>query len=167
MANPHLLYLKYLLRHKLYFYQAGRRWGLPLWACLTHDWDKFKPSLFHAYALYHFGDWSREKFEPYMDRHVCAQPHHWEHYFYPHRRDYLWDTEPIEIPDRYILEMILDWEAAGRAKKSSIYDPTRPSLESRAWYERQKEKLILHPLTRKKVEYFLRLAQTMEPPDDH
>jgi len=41
--------LKYLAKHKLYVYEAGRELGLPRTQLLMHDWSKFKPSLWVPY----------------------------------------------------------------------------------------------------------------------
>lgn len=51
------------------------------------------------------------------------------------------------MPDRARREMLADWFGAGRA-----YDKDWTPLEPRKWYEKNKDKMILHPETRAWVE---------------
>lgn len=53
----------------------------------------------------------------------------------------------IEIPEKYLLEMLADWMGAGRAIKG-FWD-----IEQ--WYKQNKFKIVLHPKTRGLVEMFM------------
>ena len=68
--------------------------------------------------------------------HTKTNRHHWQY----------WTVEglPLEIPDEYILDMVADWMGAARAKTGS--------WNIREWYEANKDKMRLHPVTRKKIE---------------
>jgi hypothetical protein len=53
--RKHWLYLKYVVRHKWFVFVAGLRVGAPLWRLLIHDWSKFLPSEWRAYARFFYG----------------------------------------------------------------------------------------------------------------
>lgn len=56
MANKHLRYLSYVLRHKWYVFLACWKLNVPLWSAIWHDWDKFLPSMWSAYVDYFHGE---------------------------------------------------------------------------------------------------------------
>ncbi len=78
--KKHWLYGKYLARHKWFVLQAGRKTGAPLFCLLIHDWSKFLPNEWNAYATKFYGkkaadvgaghsinqvtQWDEEKVEP-------------------------------------------------------------------------------------------------------
>ena len=51
----HLKYLKSVLRHKWYVFLACLQFRVPIWSAIIHDWDKFLPDEFFAYADYFYG----------------------------------------------------------------------------------------------------------------
>jgi len=53
--RAHLLYLRYVLRHKWFVFVAGLFTGAPLWRLIVHDWSKFTPSEWFAYARFFYG----------------------------------------------------------------------------------------------------------------
>lgn len=53
--RKHLLYLKYVLRHKWFVFVAGLRRGVPLWQLLVHDLSKFRPDEWRPYAEWFYG----------------------------------------------------------------------------------------------------------------
>ena len=53
--KAHALYLRYLLRHKWFVFQAGRKTGAPLWRLILHDWSKFTPAEWAPYARMFYG----------------------------------------------------------------------------------------------------------------
>lgn len=104
MIKAHLAYLRYVLRHKLYVFQECLKYGL-LWQGITHDWSKFLPSEWVAYAKYFYGTFRYEKiadigglyrsfgdsdadakeywearFNEAWNHHQKRQPHHWQYW---------------------------------------------------------------------------------------
>lgn len=165
----HLLYLRYLLRHKWYVAVACFEHGL-YWRGIVHDWSKFLPSEWRAYAEMFYGGpkkptsdpttlhgalelvaWEGEArshrvrwqygFDRAWLRHQHRQPHHWQHWVL---REDSGATKVLPMPREDALEMYCDWVGAGRAITGS--------KSPRQWYEKNKERIMLHILTREFVE---------------
>ena len=162
------LFLKYLLCHKWFVFLECWQMGVP-WRGMTHDVSKFWPEEFISYANY------------YYENHICSPPaddpidchssrylltwlkhhkrnrHHWQWWIL-----YGDDNQPTALPmdDKYIKEMVADWRGAGRAQGQS---------DTMTWYQRNKNKMILHASTRQKVEQLLQMdvnaRQLSSPPE--
>ncbi len=52
----HWKYLKYVLRHKWFVFVECLKLGVPIWFAIFHDWSKFLPSEWRAYADYFYGE---------------------------------------------------------------------------------------------------------------
>lgn len=158
----HLRYLRSVLRHKWFVFLACIQWGVPFWSAILHDWDKFLPDEWFAYASYFYGtkgkrrkvDGTYERItgdDPAFDRawllHQKRNKHHWQFW------TLLEDEGRIRclpMPDRARCEMLADWMGAGRA-----YVPNWTPDETRRWYEANKHKMQLHPETREWIEWQL------------
>lgn len=163
MMRAHLAYLRYVLRHKWYVLLACRFWRVPrwLWIGLTHDWTKFLPSEWTPYVRYFYNPdgtsrqrrdstgyyqspGTGEAFDVAWLLHQNRNAHHWQ--FWVLARDD-GSVLPLEMPERYRCEMLADWMGAGRAQglRGGVH-------EMRAWYEHNRDRMQLHPLTRTWVE---------------
>lgn len=161
----YLTYLKNVMRHKWFVFLACFKvGGVSLWQAVFHDWDKFLPSMFIAYANFFYGNYPSQKDLPLDAKYICytkeqakeafakawnahqkRNKHHWQYWLIT------WDkgnTDPLEMPMCHLREMVADWMGAGRA----YGNPN--TLE---WYEKNKEVIQLHPETRRIVEHHLRL----------
>lgn len=151
------VYLKNLLRHKWFVFLEGRKIGASLWILIIHDWSKFLPSEFIPYALSFGGKWNYNDRPEYV---VHAFDKAWLYHQRRNRHHYqFWyliqdDDSPIliEMPHKYVLEMVADWRGAGRAygKTSRGDDPN-----TKNWYLQRRDKILLHENTRKEVERLL------------
>lgn len=162
----HLKYLSYVVRHKWFVLIACWRRGL-IWQGIVHDWSKFLPSEWIAYADFFYGpkysDAEREqasrlcivleskeslraRFNRAWLRHQHRSPHHWQHWVL---RNDDGTTVVLEMPRRYVLEMLADWDGAGRAI-------TGKSGGTPLWYAKNCEKMLMHPNTRAFVDAELR-----------
>jgi hypothetical protein len=150
-------YLKSVLRHKYYVAIEGWKLGLPLWILIFHDWDKFLPSMFIAYArTFYDVDGSRlpymegHEFQEAWNAHQKRNKHHWQYWVL------MGDTEDrndvLKMPNIYIKEMIADWRGAGRAYGNP---------DTANWYLQHRDGIQLHPVTRYIVEHVLEVK-----PDD-
>ena len=162
-------YLKYVLVHKYFVFVAGLKTKAPLWLLFIHDWSKFLPSEFIPYAEYFynnekqqkenieafglfklaelapFGYYVKDRFNMAWLYHQRRNPHHWQYWYLMQDND---PNFPLPMPERYAREMVADWAGAGRAITGK--------WETAAWYEKNKDKILLHPDTRSFVEILLR-----------
>ncbi len=147
----YIKYLKYVLIHKYYIYEGGRKLALGLWQILTHDMSKFFPSEFFAYARYFYGNnGSMIDFNYAWNHHQKYNKHHWQYWVLT-----MDDGKVIalEMPEKYVKEMVVDWYSAGKAKSGKN--------EVEEWYNRTRLTKTLHPDTRDLVEtYIIRLNNT-------
>lgn len=153
----YLAYLKYILRHKFYVAVEGLKLNVPIWICIFHDWDKFLPRNFRAYAQHFFnpdGTYKLVRKSEYYEAskvddiafsygwlfHQNHNPHHWQYWCLINDNGTL---RVLEMPDLSRREMLADWRGAGRA--SGFPD-------TKAWYIRNRERIQFGKETRAWVE---------------
>lgn len=112
-----------------------------------HDVSKYSDEEYKAYDKYFYG--GNRSYKVVSDfnyawlHHIHNNPHHWQYWVLQH------DDEPeevLEMPYRYVVEMICDWWSFSfrSGNLNEIFD----------WYEKHKD-MKLHPKTRKIVEDIL------------
>lgn len=157
----YISYFNYVFWHKYYvFCAASIVRELSLWLILIHDWSKFLPCEFIAYAHNFFDDDGGKRF--IRDKTGAYDPnsqsvkfkyawlshqqnkHHWQSWISIGNGGKL---EALEMPEKYIREMIADWIGAGMAL-SGRRDP-------RPWYETNKNDMVLHEKTRARIALIL------------
>jgi hypothetical protein len=155
--KKYLQYLSYIFRHKYFVFVECWRWGL-VWQGLVHDWSKFLPDEMIPYANYFYGGDKRkdrfytpsqgtDDFNYAWLKHQHRNPHHWQHWVLQEDDG---DKYAMKMPYKYVLEMVCDWAGAGRAQGFN---------DTRGWYLKNKDKMILHPYTRFQVEKLLDVSQ--------
>lgn len=114
----------------------------------NHDKSKYDEEEYEAYDAYFYG---KNKTQTVLDafngawlHHIRHNPHHWQYYVLIQDDD---ETVCVEMPYRYILEMICDWWAFSW-KKGDLFEIFK-------WYEDHKKHIQLGLETRKKVEDIL------------
>jgi len=139
-------YLWYIIRHKWFVGIECLKRGL-WWQAITHDisklrWDEFKP-----YAKWFFGEPNKLSFELAWLKHQHRNLHHWESWILRCGKGH---TATLQMPDKYVEEMICDWLGAGKTtiSKAGIEDVL-------TWYENNKNSMILHPASRAQVRRLL------------
>ena len=150
----HLHYARYVARHKLYVYRAGRKLGAPIHRLLIHDWSKLTHSEWTPYVhMFYRPDIHKDDKQDAFDRawlhHQRHNLHHWQSWIL--RND---DGRVIalEMPERYARELVADWAGAARAITGSC--------DVRPWYEKNRGKIMLHPQSRELIERLLDLYFT-------
>ncbi len=159
----HISYAKYLIRHKWYVTIECFKHGL-IWRGLTHDLSKFRPGEWFPYARYFYASdgqsWQttkRDKSGYYKPEntgdkafdfawllHQKRNDHHWQWWICPQDDG---GFKTIEMSTPAITEMICDWIGAGKAQGHGA--------DVVSWYEKNRDKMILHPKTRRIVESML------------
>jgi hypothetical protein len=164
--NAYIKNIGYILKHKWFVFIECCKLGMPFRG-LIHDRSKFGLTEFKAYALYFFAtmpkwdevkhysptmsykwskDYAKEIFDVAWLHHQRYNKHHWE-YWVNYKR--IGDTqtflaEPMKMPNKYMKEMLADWRGAGRAINGKD--------DTKEFYLKNKDKIILHPETRKWIE---------------
>jgi len=157
----YIKYLKYVMRHKRYVMLECFKRCLFIQG-LIHDMSKFMPIEFVSYAQFFCSKGQPENRgftvqsgndslkESRMERgwlhHIHLNKHHWNYWV---------SVEPggklqiFDMPYRYIVEMVCDWEGASKALRGK-------AASAKEWYESEGKKLILSSRTRRVVERLLR-----------
>lgn len=140
----YIKYLNYVLRHKWFVFLSCCEAGFwYIWLGLIHDISKLRPSEFIPYAKYFYGKGSDEveaDFDLAWLLHQKRNKHHWQWWILPMDDG---TTKVFDMPYKYLIEMICDWNGAGKAQKSTL-----TTLE---WYEKNKEKIIISDKTKEKL----------------
>lgn len=147
----HLRYLKYVVTHKLFVYQEGRKLGLGRAQLLLHDFQKFFPSEWFPYVEKFYGaehqentpEWRKVKDDfdsAWLHHQKFGGKHHWQ-FWVLHKDD--GRTKVLEMPEKYLREMIADWRGAGRAITGSN--------DAAAWYMKNFANMELGRNTRERV----------------
>ena len=142
----HLKYLKSVAKHKLFVFVECAKRGL-FFQGIVHDWHKFLPEEWFPYVENFQGERTEEvkhNFLIAMNFHMNRAKHHWNYWVY---LGYDSELIPIEMPKKCALEMFCDWLGASRAYSG------KPDCTE--WYKENKDKIILHPNTRKFVEVLI------------
>ncbi len=144
--RPHLRYASYVVRHKWFVFRAGLRTGAPIWRLLVHDWSKLSPAEWCPYVASFYGAAGRTPdvaaaFDAAWLHHQHRNPHHWQHWLL---REDDGPMRALRMPAPLMREMVADWMGAGRAITGR--------WGVAAWYEANREKIILHDATREQVE---------------
>lgn len=112
-----------------------------------HDDSKYSRYEFDQYADYFYGERNeqvKKDFDYAWLHHIHNNPHHWQYWVLINDDD---GTKALEIPYKYVVEMICDWWSFSfkQGNLKEIFN----------WYENHKAKMILHENTRKLVEEIL------------
>lgn len=148
-------YLRYVVRHKWFVFLAFMRHA-PVRGfvqAVLHDWTKLLPCEFFPYAKHFFNpDGTRRdvrnkdgSYDPNAQSaafqkawiHHQRSKHHWQAWASIGDNG---EIKCVEIPTKYISEMIMDWVGAGMA----INGEENP-LE---WYKANRGKMVMHPKTK-------------------
>lgn len=119
---------------------------------LTHDLSKYEPSEFLIGARYFQGDRSpnnaeREEkgYSSAWLHHKGRNRHHYEYWIDYSTRDVPGGIAPVEMPVKYVAEMLMDRIAASKVYRGGKYRDEDPLL----YFQSAKEIPIMHENTRK------------------
>lgn len=144
-----LKYAWLTIKHKYFVLIAGVSVGAPLLQLVFHDLSKLGHKELKHYGRQFFGAADDpDGFISCWIHHQNHNPHHWEYWIprtghnrctppYP-------DNQPIPMSENYALEMLADWFGASRA-----YEGKWPKPGDWPWLQKNFEKIVVHPNTRK------------------
>lgn len=140
---PTIKYALTTAKHKWFVLIAGFRTKAKLYDLLIHDLSKFSPSELSYYGRQFFGDkGDPEGFARCWLHHQNCNKHHIE-YWVQRSNIKSEKLEPLEMPERYVREMIADWLGASRA-----YNGQWPKKDNWVWYSKNGSRLNVHPKTK-------------------
>lgn len=148
-------HFKTITHHRCLVRQGCFRVGL-YWQGLTHDLSKFSPTEFWTGVRYYQGDRSPNTAERedkgYSEawmHHKGRNKHHFEYWtdINPATRRY----EPVEMPRRYLVEMVMDRIAACKTYQGSAYTDASPLN----YLNRARESSCVHPATFRQLHFLL------------
>ena len=130
------------------------------WQGLTHDLSKYSPTEFRVGVRYYQGhrrpNGAEREEKGYSEawmHHKGRNRHHYEYWTDLDRRTRRY--EPIPVPRKYLAEMIMDRRAACMTYKGKDYTPG----DALAYHERSFEKDLMHPETRRQLEFLLEMLR--------
>lgn len=186
----HLQYLKYVLRHKWFVFKAGREIGVPLLILIVHDWDKFLPDEWFAYARTFYKPNGEKQYVESVDfaaawmKHQHRNKHHWQYWLTrlggrPIRETnvLVWDRgEAQAVVEREkdggtILELV---DCAFGLFPQPMPDVYRREMladwrgagaalgfpDTKDWYLKNRDTMILHDETRRWIESALGIIES-------
>lgn len=122
-----------------------------IWQGLTHDLSKYSFSEFWRGAKYYQGNRSPQARERELFGYSSAWLHHKgrnKHHF-----EYWVDGAPVQMPPKYLAEMICDRVAACKIYLKDKYTNSS-ALE---YFEKRTDKSAMHPQTAESLRYYLNL----------
>ena len=144
-----------ITKHKYYVGIECFKRGL-YWQSIVHDLSKYAPVEFFISAKYFQGDKSPidgEKEEKGYSiawlNHKAKNKHHWGYWI--DRINGKWYAAPM--PEKYIQEMFCDFIGAGKTYGKRKWTPKMPL---KFYKETESKKMVLHPYTRKRLEFLLK-----------
>ena len=145
-------YFKYIIEHKKNVGIECLKMGMPIHA-ITHDLSKFLPSEFIPYAKFFYSkdraknystkDENDLNFQTGWNRHQKRNKHHWNYWVSVTRGD---EITPVEMPLRYVKQMVADWNGMSRKFGGS----------TKEYFEKNRKTMVLHPKT---IERITRIIQ--------
>jgi len=137
-----------LLKHKYYVIKGGLKYKVPLWMLIFHDWDKFLPYMFTAFATRRCEEKWNEKVHKAWGDHQRRSKHHFEYWIVINPYGFADNMfHYLDIPEVYIREMLADWYGAGYARTGRD--------EVIEWYEKYRKEIKLSGRTRDLLEKIL------------
>ena len=137
----------YWLLHNI---NGANEFGMPSARIWSHDESKYTSEEYRAYDNYFYGDKKTKEIKNDFNyawlHHIHNNPHHWQ-YWVLVNDDAEEGTVALDIPYKYVLEMIADWWSFSW-KSGNLY-------EIFDWYDKHKTRMILSKNTRETVEEIL------------
>lgn len=148
-----------ITKHRLLVMAGCFRVGL-IRQGLTHDLSKYAPTEFAVGARFYQGNRSPNNAE----REVKGYSEAWMHHKGRNRHHYEYWTdmnsqtrqyEPIPMPRRYLVEMVMDRRAACMTYQGKAYTDGAPF----AYFDKSHDKYRMHPQTRQELDFLLSMLR--------
>ena len=152
-------HFKTITKHKLLVMQGCFKVGL-YWQGLTHDLSKYTPTEFWTGAHYFQGTRSPNAAEREDKGYSEAWMHHKgrNRHHYEYWQDVNLDSgvyEPVPMPRKYLVEMVMDRRAASMIYKGKNYTPDAPYQ----YFIRSAERDWMHAQTKQELDFLLTMLR--------
>ena len=152
-------HFKTITKHKLLVMQGCFKVGL-YWQGLTHDLSKYTPTEFWTGAHYFQGTRSPNAAERedkgYSEawmHHKGRNRHHYEYWQDVNLNSGVY--EPVPMPRKYLVEMVMDRRAASMIYKGKHYTPDAPYQ----YFIRSAERDWMHAQTKQELDFLLTMLR--------
>ena len=152
-------HFKTITRHRWLVRQGCFRVGL-YWQGLVHDLSKYSPMEFLSGVRYYQGTRSpntaeREEkgYSEAWIHHKGRNPHHYEYW-----TDLSLQTrcyEPVPVPRKYLVEMVMDRRAACMVYQGKNYTPASPV----EYFLKSRERTLMHPQNQQELAHILTMLR--------
>lgn len=157
--NKAWMHFKTITYHKYLVMQGCFKVGLYKQG-LLHDLSKYSPSEFLVGVRYYQGDRSPNNAERedigYSSawlHHIGRNKHHYEYWIDYSTKGIPGGIAPVPMPDKYIVEMLMDRIAACKVYNGKNYTDSAPL----AYYEKGRDIAVIHEDTKKKLSFLLHM----------
>ena len=154
----YISYLRYVICHKWFVFLACWKKGLG-WRGLVHDLSKFLPSEFIPYARHFYGPDSHHKDGSHAPKGIKDNAFDFAWLLHQKRNKHHWQWWILSLDDggnkiimmkhKYIKEMMCDWQGSSMAQGHG--------KDTKKWYMKNKNNMILSPVTRTRIELIYKL----------
>ena len=148
-----------ITRHRWLVRQGCFRVGL-YWQGLVHDLSKYSPTEFWVVARLYHGNRSPNAAE----REEKGYSEAWMHHKGRNRHHYEYWTdmsmatrqyEPLPMPRKYLVEMVMDRQAACMVYQGKNYTPG----SAYTYFDKSRERLLMHEKTRRELGFLLEMLR--------
>jgi hypothetical protein len=151
--------IKYLTLHRWNVFLMCIKLKVPITQAVIHDWTKYLPNEWKSYTHFFYDEFgnlrdldnekskpefkdAKKRFMKAWKKHVHYHKHHWQAWLNENK-------QPKEMPEKYIREMVADWIGTGMTLNKG-------RIVVNEWYQENKDKIILNPKTRERIEEILK-----------
>ena len=99
------------LLHKYYIFKYGIKFGISFKQMLVHDLSKFSYTEIKGYV---YNNGNEDLYIAAWNHHLKNNKHHSEYWVIPDKKNPK-KILTLDMPEKYIREMIVDWHSAGMA----------------------------------------------------
>ena len=152
-------HFKTITRHRMLVLNGCVQVGL-IWQGLTHDLSKYSPVEFWTGARFYQGvrspntaEREQKGYSEAWMHHKGRNRHHFEYWTDLSRVTRCYD--PVEMPRRYLVEMVMDRRAACMTYQGAAYHDGS-ALE---YFMGSRERELMHENTRRQLEYILTMLR--------
>jgi len=112
---------------------------------LKHDKDKLKPANLKVQALRFLAERTPEEnqaIENVVRRHIKTNPHHFEYWGTKDQDHHSSNIHCEKVPDKYLYEMIVDWQATAEERGNSLLSFYESNQGSRFIFSKHQDEII-------------------------